>query len=107
MGRNGSIHFNLIGGFIMKVRGELYVLTEDRRWRKITKKNKTRYKAPKKKAYYLQKKLAHDRFFKIVIFEDDLPVKVTYGTPIITEEGRELMWTPFRSFGEINYVKYN
>jgi len=91
----------------MAIRGELFILTEERRWKKIQKKNKSRYKAPKKKAYYIQKKLAHDRFFKIVIFEDGIPIKVSYGSPIITEDGRKLIWTPYRTFGEINYVNFN
>jgi len=94
---------NLFGGYIM-VRSELFILTENRRWRKIEKKNKTRYKSPKKKAYNLQKKLAHDRFFKIVEFDDNTPSRVCYGTPMITETGRELIWTPYRRFGEVNYV---
>jgi hypothetical protein len=89
---------------VKMIRSDLFILTENKRWRKIEKKNKTKYKRPKKKAYYTQKNLAHDRYFKVVEYDNNIPSRICYGMPVITEHGRTLVWTPYRKFGEVCYV---
>lgn len=67
---------------------ELFILTEERRWRKIEHENK-----PAEKAEQLMNHFAQKRQFRIRTENNCGDVFVVYGYPIYTEEGREMIWT--------------